>query len=145
MQETRSFQTSQSQGVGRTHPAPIEPLFVKRCWEPCNLTGSVHAWKVWAQWILRFKYLMYCSDIHLHHYFQESQKVPQLSNFFTVIYTEPRYTNVENNTGTARQMSSGHRTGEMNTQSSYSRLTRVYNTPFVSPLGERNTCFILFF
>lgn len=39
MQETRSFQTSQSQGVGRTHPAPIEPLFVKRCWEPCNLTG----------------------------------------------------------------------------------------------------------
>lgn len=88
---------------------------------------------------------MYCSDIHLHHYFQESKKVPQLSNFFTVIYTEPRYTNVENNTGTGRQMSSGHRTGEMNTQSSYSQLTRVYNTPFVSPLGERNTCFILFF
>lgn len=34
---------------------------------------------------------------------------------------------------------------EMNTHGSYSRLTRVYNTPFVSPLGEGNTCFILSF
>lgn len=41
---------------------------------------------------------MYSSNIYLHHYFQESQKVPQLSNFLTIIYTEPRYANVENNT-----------------------------------------------
>lgn len=39
LQETRSFQTSQSQGVGKTHSLPIEPPFAKRHWGPCTLTG----------------------------------------------------------------------------------------------------------
>lgn len=81
----------------------LHPHWNKKC---------VHTWKVRAQWISHFKHLKYCSNIYLHHYCQESQKVPQLSNFLTAIYTEPRYGNVETKTVTARQISSGHRSGK---------------------------------